>query len=312
MRLLILGGTSFVGRAIVDAALRDGHDVTLFNRGRTGSGLFPGVARLAGDRDSGDYRSLAGTSWDAVVDVAAYVPRHIHEATDALGDRAGRYLMISTGSVFQPAAGENAIERRAPEYDTEEVTGSTYGPLKVACEDTVVARYGERSTIVRPGVVAGPHDPTDRFTYWVRRAARGGRVALPGSPDAPVQVVDSGDLAALVVTLLAGDRSGDFNAVGPAEPVTMAGLIQICAQAAGQEAEVVTVPSSAASLPLALTDEHHWMFRLSPDAAHAAGMPATPLSATAAAVLAWDRDRGEPPLSTGLSPADEASLLTKW
>jgi nucleoside-diphosphate-sugar epimerase len=310
VRLLILGGTSFVGRAIVEAARRDGHDVTLFNRGRTGHGLFPDLPRLVGDRDGGDYRSLAGTSWDAVADVSAYVPRHVREAADALGDRAGRYLLISTGSVFQPAA--DGIERQAPEYSTEEVTGSTYGPLKVACEDTVVARYGERATIVRPGVVAGPHDPTDRFTYWVRRAARGGRVAVPAPPDAPFQVVDSGDLATLVITLLATGRSGAFDAVGPAEPVTIAEMIHICARAAGTEVEVVPVPAEAASLPLALGDpSDHWLFRLSPAAARAAGLPSTPLADTAAAVLAWDRDRGEPPLSAGLSPADEAELLAQ-
>ena len=306
MRLLILGGTSFVGRAVVEAARRDGHDVTIFNRGRTRPELFPGVTRLTGDRDTGDYRALDG-EWDAVVDVNAYVPRHVREVTEALGDRIGRYLFISTGSVYGSPG-----ERKAPEDTTEEITATTYGPLKVACEDLALARYGDRATIVRPGVVAGPHDPTDRFTYWVRRAARGGRVLLSGSPDAPIQVVDSGDLATLVVTLLADDRPGAFDAVGPAEPVTMAEMIRICARSAGQEAEVVTVPFETAGpgLPLVLDDPaDHWMFRVSSAAARAVGMPSTPLSATAAAVLAWDRDRGEPPLSAGLDPDHESKLL---
>lgn len=307
VRILILGGTSFVGRAIVTAAQRDGHDVTIFNRGRTGPELFPEVARLSGDRDSGDYESLAGSSWDAVVDVSAYVPRHVREATGVLGDRVGRYLLISTGSVYGGPG-----ERLAPEHGTEEITASTYGPLKVACEDVALEVYGERATVVRPGVVAGPHDPTDRFTYWVRRAARGGRVLLAGAPDAPFQVVDSGDLATLVVTLLADDRPGAFDAVGPAEPVTMAEMIRICARAAGQEAEVVTVPLADAGpgLPLVLDDpDDYWLFRLSSAAARAAGMPSTPLSETAAAVLAWDRDRGEPEMSGGPDPEREAKLL---
>src|SRR5512140_98782 len=156
MRLLVLGGTSFVGRAIVEAARRDRHDVTIFNRGRTGAELFPEIPRLVGDRDSGDYRALTGTSWDAVADVSAYVPRHVREVTDVLGDRVGRYLLISTGSVYDPLAplpgpdGDPA--RLPPEYTTETVTFTTYGPLKAACEDTALARYGRRATIVRPGV----------------------------------------------------------------------------------------------------------------------------------------------------------------
>lgn len=308
MRLLILGGTSFVGRAVVEAARRDGHDVTIFNRGRTGPELFPDVTRLTGDRDTGDYQALDG-EWDAVVDVNAYVPRQVREVTEALGDRIGRYLFISTGSVYGRPG-----ERKPPNDQTEEITADTYGPLKVACEDLARARYGDRATIVRPGVVAGPHDPTDRFTYWVRRAARGGRVLLSGSPDAPIQVVDSGDLATLVVTLLADDRPGAFDAVGPAEPVTMAEMIQICARAAGREAEVVAVPLEVAGpgLPLVLDDPaDYWQFRLDSAASRAAGMPSTPLSATAAAVLAWDRDRGEPPLSAGLDPGREAKLLSR-
>ncbi|MDQ0775013.1 nucleoside-diphosphate-sugar epimerase [Streptomyces aurantiacus] len=318
MKLLILGGTSFVGRAIVEAARRDGHDVTIFNRGLSGPELFPEVPRLVGDRDSGAYEALAGLSWDAVVDVSAYVPRHVQEVADVLGDNTGRYLLISTGSVYGWAAGRPGMERLPPEYATEEITAATYGPLKVACEDAASARYGERATIVRPGVVAGPHDPTDRFTYWVRRAARGGRVALAGAPDAPVQVVDSRDLARLVVTLISDDRPGSFDAVGPAEPVTMAEMIQICARAAGREAEVVTVPLEGAepglpfvpAFPLALAHpDFYWLFRLSSAAARAAGMPSTPLSTTAADVLAWDQDRGEPPLHAGPTPERESELL---
>jgi 2'-hydroxyisoflavone reductase len=315
MRILVLGGTSFVGRAIVEAARIGNHDVTLFSRGRTGSDLFPGVPRLIGDRDSGDYRTLAGTSWDAVVDVSAYVPRQVREVIGALGDGVGRYLFISTGAVYDRfAAKPDAAEDSpllAPENTTEEITFATYGPLKVACEDVVRARYGDQATVVRPGIVAGPHDNSDRFTYWVRRAARGGRVALTGDPDAPVQVVDSRDLAALVVALLVDDRPGTFNAVGPAEPTTLAGLIRICAQAAGSEVEVVTVPAETATpLPLVQRDAT-WnvMSRRSSARARAVGLPSTPLSTTAADVLAWDRDRGEPPLQVGPTAQQEADLL---
>src|SRR4029079_13224986 len=245
MRVLVLGGTSFVGRAIVDDLVANKHEVTLFSRGKTGAELFPDLEKRRGDRDTGDYASLADESWDAVVDVSGYIPRHVNQAMDAVGDRGGRYLFISTGSVYDrkraPDVMDEDAPRLAPERDTEKITNATYGPLKVACEDDVTARYGDRSTIVRPGVVAGPYDPTDRFTYWVRRAARGGRIALPGRPEQPVQVVDSRDLARLVVRLLQDDRSGAYHAVGPAEPTTMEALIGTCARVAGAEVEVVPV-----------------------------------------------------------------------
>jgi 2'-hydroxyisoflavone reductase len=309
MRTLVLGGTAFVGRAIVDDLLARGHEVTLFSRGRTGAELFPDLEKRRGDRETGDYASLADGRWDSVVDVTAYVPRHVGQVLDALDGRFGRYLLISTGSVYDrlqaPAGMTEDTARLAPERGTEEITGETYGPLKVACEDDVLRRLGDRATIVRPGVVAGPHDPTDRFTYWVRRAARGGRVALPGRPDQPVQVVDSRDLARLTALLLEGDIAGTFNAVGPKEPVTLAELVRACG-----DVEVVPVASVEPGFPLVLPDES-WdvMFRRSRQAADAVGMPATPLTTTAADVLAWDRERGEPPLAVELSPEREAALL---
>lgn len=313
MRILVLGGTSFVGRAIAGDALARGHDLTLFSRGRTGADLFPGVERRTGDRASGDYAALAGGSWDAVVDVSAYVPRHVGQAADALAGRAGRYLFVSTGSVYDrtqaPTGMTEDAPRLPPERSTEDVTGDTYGPLKVACEDDVVARHGKRATVVRPGIVAGPYDPTDRFTWWVRRAGRGGRVALPGRPDQPVQVVDSRDLARLVIRLAEDDRPGTYNAVGPAEPVTLAELVTTCAAAAGTEVDLVPVDVEP-GFPLVLPDPS-WdvMFGRSADPARAAGMPSTPLEQTAADVLSWDRARGEPPLSVGMDPARESELL---
>jgi 2'-hydroxyisoflavone reductase len=316
MRILVLGGTSFVGRAIVEQALADGHELTLFSRGRTGTELFPDVERRTGDRDEGDYASLSDGSWDAVVDVSGYVPRHAGQAADALEGRVGRYLFISTGAIYDPTRADEplteAAPRLAPERGTEDITGDTYGPLKVACEDEVLDRWGQAATIVRPGVVAGPYDPTDRFTYWVRRTAGGGRVALPARPDQPVQVVDSRDLGRLVVALVVGDVAGTFNAVGPAEPITLEGLLRACAAAAGSEIEVVPVDPSAVApdFPLVLPDEG-WdvMFRCSAQAARAHGLTATPLEQTARDVLAWDTERGRPPLSEGLSREEEASLL---
>jgi 2'-hydroxyisoflavone reductase len=302
MRLLVLGGTSFVGRAIVSDALSRGHDLTLFSRGKTGPELFPEVPRAIGDRDTGDYASLAGGEWDAVIDVTAYVPRHVNEVLDAVDGRFGRYILISTGSVYDHAGAPEAsmdesAARLAPELGTEEITGETYGPLKVACEDVATSRLADRATIVRPGIVAGPFDPTDRFTWWVRAASRGGTVEAAIRADQPVQVVDSRDLARLVVRLAEDDRPGTFNAVGPAEPVTAADVLRVCAAAAGTTAELAAV-TPRKGFPLAVADPA-WdpMFRRSAARAYAAGMPQTPLAVTAADVLAWDRARGLPELT---------------
>ena len=252
------------------------------------------------------------------MDVCGYVPRHVGQAMDALGDRVGRYLFISSHAVYRheglrPGSDEDAPRREPVRYvdDTGELDNSTYGPSKVACEDDVAARYGQRATIVRPGKVAGPHDWQDGLTYWVRRAARGGRVAVPGDPEQPVQIIDSRDLARLVVQLLADDRPGAFQAVGPAEPVTLGGLIETCARVAGTEVELVPVPPGLAPpmFPLVKTD---WPTQQRSAArARAAGMPATPLAVTAADVLAWDTERGEPPLTRGFSPEAEQALLAQ-
>lgn len=320
MRILVLGGTSFVGRAIVERALAGGADVTLFSRGQTNPDLFPGVARLVGDRTSGDYESLRSVGgWDAVVDVSAYVPRHVEQAADAVGEKTGRYLFISTAAVYDftgehdgGVVRDEETARLAPVWDTEEVTQETYGPLKVACEDVVLARFDTKATLVRPGIVAGPHDPTDRFTWWVRRAARGGRIPLPGQPGQPVQVVDVHDLAALVWRLLADDRPGAFDAVGPAEPTTLAGLIKACAEAAGTAVDIVPVTAGPDTPHVPLVEESLvWqrLFQLSGTRARGCGLPSTPLATTAAKVLAWDRERGEPPLGQGLTPEQERDLL---
>jgi 2'-hydroxyisoflavone reductase len=315
MRILVLGGTSFVGRTIVEDALSRGADMTLFGRGKTGADLFPDVPRLIGDRDTGDYDALRSGSWDAVVDVSGYVPRHVGNAMDALGDRVGRYLFISSHAVYDdtllgPGSTEDA-PRRPPVRDTEELFQETYGPLKVACEDDVTVRYGQRATIVRPGKVAGPHDWQDGLTYWVRRASRGGPVAVPGDPRQPVQVIDSRDLARLVVQLLTDDRPGAFHAVGPAEPVTIGELIHACARAAGTDVEVVRVPVESAPWLFPLIKENWPSQQRSAARARAAGMPATPLEVTAADVLAWDRERGEPPLERGFTPEQEQAIIAQ-
>jgi 2'-hydroxyisoflavone reductase len=318
VRLLVLGGTAFVGRAIVSEALARGAEVTLFGRGKTGPELFPEASRRLGDRESGDYGSLRQGEWDAVVDASGYLVRHVEEATSVLGDRVGRYLFVSSHAVYDPAiatpGSDESAPLRSPVRDVrfEELDNETYGRAKVACENAAIERYGERATIVRPGRVVGPHDNQGPFVYWVRRAARGGRVAVPGSVDQPVQVLDARDLAHLVLSLLASASGGAFNAVGPAEPLTLGGLIETCAKAAGSSVTLVEVPLAAAPprFPLVWPREAWPTQQRSSAKARAAGLPTTPLETTARDVRAWDQTRGEPPLERELTPEAEAQLLS--
>jgi 2'-hydroxyisoflavone reductase len=327
MRLLVLGGTSFVGRHIVDSALAGGHDVTLFNRGKTNPGLFPECESLVGDRVAGDYASLAGGSWDALIDVNAYFVRQVREAAAAVGGRVGHYTFISTGSVYDnPGDGPVDEDHERATVDDpagEDVSHRNYGGLKALCEDEVRTLFGARSTIVRPGIVAGPHDPTERFTYWVRRMARaardGGSVAAPARPDQPVQIVHARDLADLVVGATAAAAPGPFNGVGPDSPVTLASVLAACAAASGVEADIAWIDEAVLAdrkvgLPLWLPSGMgiDGLFRCTNDRARAAvGFSNRPVEETAADTLAWDRGRDGFPgdLAGTPSAADEAALL---
>ncbi|MGI9005641.1 MAG: NAD-dependent epimerase/dehydratase family protein [Streptosporangiaceae bacterium] len=212
MRILIAGGTRFVGRHITQAALDAGHEVTLFHRGRSGAQLFPQATHLTGDRD-GDVSAaaglgaLAGSSWDATIDVCAYFPRQVRTLAQALGGRGGRYVYISSTSAYStPAASqsfsENASLAELADPLTEEITEETYGGLKVACERLAAELHGpDRVTIVRPTYVVGPYDRSYRFTWWIERIARGGEVLAPGAPDGPIQVIDARDMGRWIVAL---------------------------------------------------------------------------------------------------------------
>ena len=232
--ILVLGGTGFVGRAIAGRLLAGGHAVTVFNRGTRPAP--PGAHQLVGDRDTGDYTSLKDTAWDATVDATGYLPRHVGQAIDALGARAGRYLFVSSHVVFDGAGPGLRPAIRDAEYP---LTNETYGPSKVACEQDVTAFYGPKATLLRLCKVAGPGDNQRGLCDWVRRAAEGGRIELPGDPEQPVQLVDVQDVAELAARLLAEDRGGAFTAAGPVTP--FGELIMMCARIAGVEAEVVPV-----------------------------------------------------------------------
>ncbi|MFN0058914.1 MAG: NAD-dependent epimerase/dehydratase family protein [Planctomycetota bacterium] len=221
MRLLILGGTQFVGRHIAEAALARGHRVSIVNRGVTRDELPPDVERIRGDRDAGAacLESLRGRTWDACVDVSGYTARQVRPSAEFLRTMVNRYVFISAVSVYgdprDAPVTEDCPRIPAASEDVTEVNGDTYGALKVTCENIVEQVYGARSTLLRPQIVAGPHDPYDRFSYWVRRATQPGPMLAPGDGTDHVQCIDARDLARFVLSVIADNRSGRFNLVGP-------------------------------------------------------------------------------------------------
>jgi nucleoside-diphosphate-sugar epimerase len=306
VRLLVLGGTVFLGRAVVEAALTGGHAVTTFTRGRTNPDLFPAAERLHGDRD-GDLAPLEGREWDAVVDTSGFVPRVVRQSAYLLHGRVGRYVFVSSVSAYADVRTPPREDAPLAGPPTSEDVMKDYGALKAACEDVVRDVFGEAATIVRPGLIVGPHDPTGRFTYWPRRIADGGRVLAPGPPEAPVQVIDARDLGAWLVRLAGAGPGGAFNAVGPAEPLTLGGMLDEMRTVIGSDAVLAWVDGEKlveagvepwSDLPLWLPgDEHAGMMRAPLDLALAAGLSLRPLAGTVLDTLAWDRSVG------GVAPA---------
>jgi 2'-hydroxyisoflavone reductase len=225
--LLILGGTGFIGPYQVRYALARGHKVTIFNRGRTNPGLFPAdqVEQLLGDRSTGDLSALKGRQWDAVIDNPATLPRWVREAAGLLKDAARQYLFISTVSVYadngKPGQDESAPLATTDAPDAAQVTGENYGALKALAEQEAQRAFAGRATVVRPGLIVGPGDPSDRFTYWPVRIARGGEVLAPGDGSDPVQFIDARDLAEWCVRMVEQNATGVYNALGPRSPLRM-------------------------------------------------------------------------------------------
>ena len=238
MEILILGGTGFIGPHMVRYAVSRGHTVTLFNRGRTNPHLFPELEKLVGDRD-GKLGALEGRRWDAVIDNSGYVPRHVRDSARLLAD-SGAYLFVSSISAYRDLAPAGITEDyevgRLDDPAVEEVTGATYGPLKALCEEAVQEVFGERANIVRPGFIVGPGDPSDRWTYWPVRVTMGGDMAVPGTPDDPVQFIDARDLGSWMVGMLENGVAGVFNGVGPVEPLTMGAFLETCREVGGGDA----------------------------------------------------------------------------
>lgn len=326
MNILIIGGTRFLGRHLVDAALVRGHTVTLFNRGKTDPGLFPHLETVHGDREH-DISKLAGRAWDAVIDVAGYLPRIVRLSAVGLERGAGRYVFISSISVYPDSSlrkigiDESDPVGKLEDETIEEISGETYGPLKALCEKTVLDLYGERGLVVRPGLIVGPNDPTDRFTYWPVRVAKGGDVLAPEKPEVPVQVIDVRDLAEFTVKLIEDNASGIYNATGPDYELTFGEMLETCKQVSGSGANFKWASveflnqhkvEAWSDMPVWVPDneENAGFSRVDVSKAINAGLKFRPLAETVRDTLAWANTR--PPdhqWRAGLRSEREKELL---
>ncbi|MDB5043626.1 MAG: hypothetical protein JWN27_4352 [Candidatus Eremiobacteraeota bacterium] len=313
--MLVIGGTRFVGRHLVAGALERGWDVTVFHRGTTPN-PHPAAREILGDRRT-DLDRLDGR-WDAVVDLCGYLPAEVAASADALRHRADSYAFVSSISVY-PDAGPERIGEDAPRKVLEETvdafTPALYGELKAACEDAVLQHWGPDALIVRPGLIVGPWDHTDRFGYWVRRIARGGVVLAPGDGAARTHFIDARDVAAFVLDALAARRGGTYNVQGPEHPPTFAGLLAEMARTSGAAAEIrwagdafLTAAGVQPWTEVPLWAPGHTLLdRLVCDAALAAGLRFTPLATTLRDTLNWETEHGT--RGASLAPERESELL---
>jgi 2'-hydroxyisoflavone reductase len=317
VRLLVLGGTKFLGRATVEEALARGHEVTLFNRGETNPGLFPEAEKLRGDR-TGDLASLSGREWDAVIDPSGFFPAVVRASAELLAGSAGHYLFVSSISAYANLAGPNDEESPLAELgempdDRMLEDYSNYGALKVLCEQAVAESFGECHAIVRPGLIVGAHDPTGRFTYWPHRVARGGDVLAPAPPERRVQFIDVRDLGPWLVDLSEREVTGTYNATHPGR--SWGEVLEACREVAGSDATFTWVPDTF----LVERGVGEWMeLPMWIQASDEAGIHESDVSRATAAGLTFRRldetvrdtlELAGTTAEAGLSPEREAELL---
>jgi len=325
MRVLVIGGTRFVGRHLAEAAAARGHDVTVFHRGKTGTDVLPDAAHIFGDRDD-DLALLKEGTWDATIDACAYVPRQVSELADALGERAGQLAFVSTVSVYaEPMpnnSDEDAPRATLTDPDTEVVDEQTYGGLKVNCEAVALDRFGAGTLIVRPTYVVGPYDYTHRFTYWVERIAAGGAVLAPGPRDYGIQLIDARDQAEWTIAMLEKKSAGTFHTVSPAPPFTFEQMLQTIVEAVGPAGtSLVWVDGDFLNaqgvdgddLPLwagGASDDPG--MACDPSRAMTAGLSPRPLAQTIRETLEHEQATPTPSEGTGMTRARESEVLEAW
>ncbi|MDX1935114.1 MAG: NAD-dependent epimerase/dehydratase family protein [Capsulimonadales bacterium] len=328
MRILILGGTIFLGRHLTEAALERRHEVTLFNRGKHNPDWFPEVEKIRGDRrNPEELRPLAEREWDAVIDTCGYIPREVTASASLLADRTKLYCFISSVSVYRDYRTENMDESAAlgtmDDPTVEEVNGDTYGPLKALCERAAEAALPGRTQVLRPGLIVGPYDVSDRFSYWPKRIAEGGEVLVPDDPERGVQIIDVRDLAEWNIRLIERGVTGTFNVCGPDYPLTMDELMDTCRTVTSSDATFTYVSEDFlqeqgvtpwSELPLWVPSEMGRGFdTISIAKALKHGLSIRPLSETVHDTLLWDLGRPkEGTYRNTLTREKEQTVLSAW
>jgi 2'-hydroxyisoflavone reductase len=324
VRILVLGGTKFVGRHLVEVALDRGHELTLFNRGISGPGLFPHVEHIRGDRTV-DLAALGERTWDAVFDPSCYVVRAARMAVEALRGRTGHYTFVSSLSVYAdqnaPGLGESAPVGSIDDPTTEVIDDDTYGPLKALCEQEVLRAFPD-ALIERCGFVVGPNDGVDRLPWWIRRIEEGGEVLAPDGPDYPAQLIDARDIAEWTLAMMERGQGGVFNVTAPPEPYRLGDVLETVKRVTGSDATFTWVPESflldrgldpeQEPLPYWLGPTYRGSATSDVRRAFAAGLTARPLEETIADTRLWERSRPREPLRVGIAPDRERAVLRAW
>ena len=329
LRILVLGGTGFIGPHMVREALARGHDVSLFNRGRSNDDIFPDLTTYIGDRNN-KLDALEGHEWDAVIDNSGYVPRHVADSARLLADAANHYLFISSISVYDSfgiANDETSPLATMPDETVEEVTGETYGPMKALCEQRARDGFGaDRVTVLRPTYICGPGDHTDRYTYWPVRTMKGGEMLWPGTPSDPIQIIDVRDLATFTIDCVEKRVMGTYNTVTPPGAFTMGDLLADCRAVTASDVSPVWVNTefvreqglvAGRDLPIwsEPDGEESKVAFTSGAAAYEKGLTVRPTRETARDTVRWWKTlpaERTVTLKAGLNPEQETRLLAAW
>ena len=331
-KVLILGGTGFIGPHFVNALTAGGHKITLFNRGKRDTEVKPDIEQLLGDRN-GQIDALKGHDWDAVIDNSAYTPKQVRLTAELLKGHVKQYILISSVAAYANFAkagiDENYELSKLADPTVEEVNGQTYGGLKVLCEQVAEEIYGKQATLIRPTYIAGPGDYTDRFTYWPVRVSKGGEMLAPGAPSDPFQIIDVRDLADFMRVVVEKHLTGAFNLCNPPRSVTMGSLLETSKRVTGADTKFTWASPefldaqgligkdlfAPSGFPLwTPTNSTYWAMPLiSPARAIKKGLKFRSLETTIRDTLAWQATRPaeNQTLRTGLNPEQEAAALAK-
>jgi 2'-hydroxyisoflavone reductase len=326
LKILILGGTSFLGPHLVEELQEHGHEVTLFNRGTQNPSLFSKVEKLQGNRD-GDLKALEGHRWDAIIDTSGHLPRVVEASSKILAEATNHYTFISTIGVYENFSKLNIDEdyplAKLSDEKSEEITEKTYGALKAYCEDVICRYFPNQFLIIRPGLIVGPLDPTDRFTYWPVRVVEAGKILAPGKPTQNLQFIDVRDLAKWIVLMVERQATGIYNATGPVTPITFEQLIKECQKFSKENVVIQWIDEDFliennvqdwSEVPLWLSYKRNMpgFLNINVQKAINAGLTFRPLSETISSILSWDSSRENIKRQAGLDREKERELLILW